>query len=105
MFHDLIEKEKAISPETETPTLGSFGTKTYSDDALEKKLPELQVRYQSFNMDDQNDVMMLEHIMTKSLQCRENLQTPGDVVVISEQGTFDKEGTYHTIVKYIEVKE
>ncbi len=99
MFEDFLKKEEAIQLNTMAPVFGN-----YKPD-IEKKLPELQVRYLTIRLTDPNDLLMLETVMTKSLHCQDNLENPGDIRVISEAGTFDKEGDYHVVVKYIEVKE
>lgn len=50
--------------------------------------------------------MELEDIMTKSMRCQDKKEVePGDVWVISETGTFDKEGCYQVVVKYLVVPE
>ncbi len=104
MFEELKQKEQEIA-ETETPTLGSYGTKTYGEYSLEKKLPDLQVIYRHFNLADENDRLTLEWMMTNSLHCGDELNKPGDLRVINEETTFTKEGDYIVAVKAIKVKE
>ncbi len=102
MFTELIEKERSIT-ETATPTLG--GTNIFGDEELKKKLPNLKVRYGSYNLSDNNDITMLEHIMTTSLKCAEALENPGDLVVVQEQINTNRDGDYIVMVKYIEVAD
>lgn len=63
------------------------------------------VRYFVGTMTNESDVLMLQELMTRSMKCRDQLNEIGDVLVINEQGTFDKEGCYHVVVKYIEMVE
>lgn len=45
-----------------------------------------------------------EEIMTKALR-RPNFCKPGDICIISESGTFDKEGMYNVLIKYLRIPE
>lgn len=42
-------------------------------------------------------------LMTRSYRSQGVLKNPGDVWVISEAGTFDKNGLYNVVVKYAEI--
>ncbi len=60
-----------------------------------------QIRYFVGCLQDDATKDELESIMTKSLTCAGNIKNSGDIFVITEQGTFDKEGSYHVSVKYL----
>lgn len=61
------------------------------------------VRYYTANLSDPKSKEKLEYILTTSLKCRGVLKSNGDLVVISESGTFDKDGCYNIMVKYFEL--
>ena len=64
---------------------------------------KLQVRYLSLTIGDPNDTLLLEDIMTQSLNCQNGLVKVGDLMVLKEESTFDREGNYLVALKYIEV--
>jgi hypothetical protein len=61
------------------------------------------MRYYVANISDDTDRQMIEHIMTMSLNCTNDLKQVGDISVFREDHTFDKEGNYMVAVKYCEV--
>ena len=67
--------------------------------------PNTQIRYFVGCITDDGLRMELERIMTKSLSGNAGLKNPGDIFVISETGSFDKDGCYQTVVKYLYVPE
>ena len=101
MYEDLKQNEQD-KQETETPHLGGYNN---TADSLEKKLPKLRVRYGFYNLASEDDLQMLESTMTKSLQCQDDLVDPGDIRVVSEEGTFNKDGEYCVAIKYLEVRD
>ena len=62
---------------------------------------EAEIRYLVGCMNEPETRLQVEDLMTRSMQGRGVVKKPGDVLVVSEQGTFDKEGLYQVIVKYI----
>jgi hypothetical protein len=64
----------------------------------------VKVKYLVANMDSPNDVTQVEAINTKSLTCRDLFFKIGDIVMLNEVGTFDKNGTYHLVIKYAEIE-
>lgn len=62
-----------------------------------------QVKYYTANLSDNSSRVLLQEILTKSLMCQGNLRNIGDVVVIQESGTFDKDGCYNVMIKYFEL--
>ena len=63
--------------------------------------PNTQIRYFVGCLQDDTTKAELEALMTRSLTCAGKIEKSGDTFVISEQGTFDKEGSYHVSVKYL----
>ena len=64
-----------------------------------------RVKYFTANLADDSLKLRLEHILTVSLTCQGQLKKPGDIVVLGESGTFDKDGCYNVMVKYLELVE
>lgn len=62
---------------------------------------ETQIRYFVACIADDANRAELEGIMTKSLSCAGELKNHGDIFVISETGTFDRDGCYQVAVKYL----
>jgi len=92
-YEDIVKDEGS-----EAPFLGSSYKKDPSKD-------DIRVRYFVGALTDENDRVLLEYIMTRSMMCKDSLDEEGDVVVLSEQGTFDKDGVYNVVVKYLELME
>lgn len=63
------------------------------------------IRYFVGCITDETNRAELENIMTRSLSCAGELKNPGDIYVISETGTFDKDGCYQVAVKYLYLPE
>ena len=64
--------------------------------------PSTVVKYFTANLSNLESRLRLEHILTVSLKCAGVLAKEGDIVVINESGTFDKDGTYNVMIKYFE---
>lgn len=84
---------------SEAPTLGELGGKG----SLSPFPPNTRVKFFTANLADDNSKMRLEHILTVSLRCQGVLKNVGEVVVLSETGTFDKDGCYNVMIKYLEL--
>lgn len=93
-FQVFTEAEKELG--SEAPTINNSPTSSTSG---------IKVRYFVGCLTNEDDVLMLEHIMTKSLHGGDELQNVGDIRVISEVGSFDKDGCYQVVVKYFELME
>lgn len=63
--------------------------------------PDTEYRYFKGNLDHAEAKAELERLMTRSMRCQAELKKPGDVCVIAESGTFDKEGGYTVVLKYL----
>ena len=61
-----------------------------------------KVKFFTANLSDPKSKGTLEELLTTSLRCQGLLRANGDVVVISESGTFDKDGCYNVMIKYFE---
>lgn len=97
----------------------SKDTKDFVDDdpvaslfaQFKKKAPDLpfpkEVEFKVFvgNMSDPADKLEYENLLTQSYRCQSYLVKPGDLVVTSIEGTFDKIGDYHVIARYIIMPE
>ena len=46
-----------------------------------------------------------EHLLTKSFQCQNVLKNPGDLAILTLDGTFDKTGKYHVACRYAIIPE
>jgi hypothetical protein len=92
-----LYKDKDSSQGSDTPVMGQ------SNSIDKSKTTDIRARYFTGVLTNPNDVIMLEHIMTKSLHCKDQMVNPGDVMVLTEQGAFDKDGCYNIVVKYLEL--
>jgi hypothetical protein len=93
-------QDKGKQRYSDTPVIGqSQNTELEGESPSQKVI----VRYFVGTLTNPDNQLMLEHIMTKSLQCKDQLTEVGDVLVLSEQGTFDKDGCYNIVVKYMEL--
>ena len=63
------------------------------------------IRYFVGCITDEANRAELENIMTRSLSCAGELKDAGDIYVISESGTFDRDGCYQVVVKYLYLPE
>ena len=86
--------------DSDIPSLGQLSADTVRIDTK-----NTVIKYFSGCFENETDALMAEHIMTSSLRTRANLTNVGDIVVISETGTFDKDGGYHILIKYMELVE
>lgn len=62
---------------------------------------DTEIRYFVGCISDHSNKAELEAIMTKSLSCAGDIKEPGDIFVISETGSFDRDGCYQVVVKYL----
>jgi hypothetical protein len=96
-FVSAVEDSRVLS--NEAPVFG--------DSKLSKgpsrEVQTIQVRYFIARMSDTYDKCEAERIFTKSLQCQNNLNVPGDICVFKEESNFDKDGEYCVVIKYAEV--
>lgn len=102
---ELKEIQTAIDMDKdEEPRLGRKRSKTN-----ELGLPEgTEMRYFVACIADPENRIELERIMTKSLQCAgrgNTVKEPGDIFVINETGSFDRDGCYQVVVKYLYLPE
>ena len=51
-------------------------------------------------LNNDEDRLEYEQLLTKSYQCQNILEKQGDLAIITIQGTFDKEGCYHVVARY-----
>ena len=51
-------------------------------------------------LDDEGDRAVYEGLLTKSYRCQDRLKNPGDLSIVTLQGTFDKEGCFHVFARY-----
>ncbi len=93
-------QDKGKQGYSDTPVIGQSQKTALDGESASQKII---VRYFVGVLTNPGNLRMLEHIMTKSLQCRDQLTEVGDVLVLSEQGTFDKDGCYNIVVKYMEL--
>ena len=63
---------------------------------------DVVIKYLVANGSDMLEMEFLEKIMTRSLRTQAKMEKPGDIIVIREDQTFDKEGNYLIAVKYAE---
>lgn len=83
------------------PVPGQSGSKNGKLGFPEKTV----IRYFVGCITDEANRDELENIMTKSLSCAGEIKKPGDIYVISETGTFDRDGCYQVVVKYLYLPE
>lgn len=89
--------------QSESPILGrSAIAPTVNIDDPTKPRIKTMVRYLVANTCDDGDRATLEDLMTRSLSCAGTLSTPGDVLVVREDHTFDRQGDYQVAIKYYE---
>ena len=84
------------------PPVGGFAV----TDKNSKLKVKPQVRYIIGDVADPQFVAMLEMIMTKSLNVRDNkapMTVIGDIMVLREDTHFTKDGDYIAAVKYVEM--
>lgn len=84
---------------SEAPSLGGLSNKGSGSPFP----PNTQVKYYTANLSDESSRLMLQHLMTVSLRCQGALKNVGEVIVLSETGTFDKDGCYNIMIKYLEL--
>lgn len=63
----------------------------------------VEVRYFVATLSDDGDRAVLESLMTTGLRCGGELLYPGDVVVVQEESTFDKEQGPVVMIKYMTI--
>ena len=96
-----IYQDKQASSSSDVPVIGTDLWDTASSKAIETTV----IRYFVGCLTNESNRVILEDIMTKSLRCQDQLKKLGDILVLSEQGSFDKDGCYNVVVKYMEIVE
>jgi len=95
---------------SEAPVFGQ-GLTPNVNPAAAVNITNARIKYFVGNLSDEGDRLILEHIMTKSLQFSNLPNTgkgqtdPGGLLVIKEESTFNKEGDYVVAIKYLEQYE
>lgn len=100
IFADLVSNLD-IEAESTEPVFGA----AYKDEvsAIKEKVNKLAVRVFTGSMCAPDDRHMIEDILTRGVRSQNLLEKPGDVMILSENSTFDKAGTFFMAVKYCEV--
>jgi len=86
---------------SEAPAPGQIVTRETV--AAKPTLSKLAIRYFVANMSDAGERMLAETIMTRSLESQGGLSKVGDIMVITENQHFTKEGDYIIAIKYAEM--
>lgn len=93
-----------LMPGSESPLFGaSMAAPTAAVPQLSHEDLKIIVRYLMANLSDDNDRIVAEDVMTRSLDCANVLSKQGDILVIREETTFDRDGNYLVALKYCEV--
>ena len=56
-------------------------------------------------LDNKADRDMYESLLTKSYRCQNKLKNPGDLAMLTLHNTFDKEGYFHVVARYVILPE
>lgn len=56
-------------------------------------------------LNDEDAKLEYEALLTKSFHCQNNLKNPGDLALLTLNGTFDKMGMYHVACRYAIIPE
>ena len=99
-YGDMMESAFGEVGASDAPSPGSLLTNAANMPAAFP--PTTVVKYYTANLANVESRMRLEHILTVSLRCCGVLSKEGDIVVINESGTFDKDGCYNVMIKYFE---
>lgn len=67
--------------------------------------PETVFRVFTGCLNDEADKLEYEDLLTKSFRCQNYLKNPGDLAMITLNGTFDKGGQYHVACRYAIIPE
>ena len=51
-------------------------------------------------LDNEEDRLAYEDLLTKSFVCQNVLKNPGDLAVLDISSQFDKQGRYHVVSRY-----
>lgn len=104
MHKEVAERDELLGGEL--PPIGNSPYAQGGSTTLDKHgKGKYRIRYFVANMSDENDVLMVESIMSASVACRDKPVKPGDVMVIKEETNFDREGNYNILIKYMELAD
>lgn len=67
--------------------------------------PETVFRVFTGCLSDDADRLEYEQLLTKSFRCQNLLKEPGDLALVTLNGTFDKNGHYHVACRYAIIPE
>lgn len=67
--------------------------------------PETVFRVFTGCLTDTGDKTEYENLLTKSFRCQNVLKDPGDLAIVTLNGTFDKNGNYHVACRYAIIPE
>lgn len=67
--------------------------------------PETVFRVFTGCLSDEAVKLEYEHLLTKSFRCQNYLKEPGDLALVTLNGTFDKNGDYHVACRYAIIPE
>lgn len=56
-------------------------------------------------LNDCDDRIEYEQLLTQSFRCQNVLKKPGDLAIVKLDGTFDKDGAYHVAARYAVIPE
>jgi hypothetical protein len=74
-----------------------------STDTGNKVILEIRIHYYVGNIDDPEQRLFIEDVMSRSLTSMNELSKLGDVSIFKEETTFTKDGSYLVAIKYGEV--
>lgn len=100
-----IESREAQSlKEEESPVEAMFGNLRKRE--IELPYPKETVfRVFTGCLNNEADRLEYEALLTKSFQCQNILKNPGDLALLTLNGTFDKMGMYHVACRYAIIPE
>ena len=94
-------KKLAVDDDPFEPLFGRFK----KDKDLGPYPPETVFRVFTGCLSDELAKIEYEHLLTKSYRCQNVLKAPGDLALITLNGTFDKNGQYHVACRYAIIPE
>ena len=98
-FISSIETEGASEP----AWLGGANKQVYGTTGREDNT-RIRVKYFVANIADEGERLVLEEIMTRSLDSAQDLQKVGQIAIFNEQNSLTKDGDALVMVKYAEVE-
>jgi hypothetical protein len=100
-----------MGTETNDAMLALDGTGDFTDPVFGRKgaAPlfdaRTEIRYLVGCLSNKDTQATAERLMTASLRCGGPPKKPGDVAVISESSSWDKEGLLNVVIKYLIIPE